>query len=151
LLNFFIPPHLRQTYHHTKLHLSADTFDPVPSSSLAAFTPSSLLFPHRRNIRFDRVEGTLATSRHFDKGYHLTPMPDKKNRLSENVSGKFYVDDQCIDCDACRATAPDNFARNDEKGYSFVLKQPTTELESQLCRDALEGCPVEAIGEDGDD
>ena len=76
-------------------------------------------------------------------------MADINNRLSENVPGKFFVDDQCIDCDACRATAPDNFARNDEKGYSYVFKQPENELEAQLCRDALEGCPVEAIGDNG--
>jgi ferredoxin len=28
--------------------------------------------------------------------------------------------------------------------------QPTTEEEIALCMEALEGCPVEAIGEDGD-
>ncbi len=78
-------------------------------------------------------------------------MADKTNRLPENVPGKFYVDDQCIDCDACRATAPDNFSRDDDKGYSFVSKQPENEVEFQLCMDALEGCPVEAIGSDGDE
>ncbi|MDK2971343.1 MAG: ferredoxin [Candidatus Sumerlaeota bacterium] len=76
-------------------------------------------------------------------------MADFEARLSENVPGKFYVDDQCIDCDACRATAPDNFARDEEKGYSYVCKQPENETEEQLCMDALEGCPVEAIGDDG--
>lgn len=78
-------------------------------------------------------------------------MADKSSILPENVPGKFYVDDQCIDCDACRATAPDNFERDDEKGYSFVSKQPEDETEFQLCIDALEGCPVEAIGDDGDE
>jgi ferredoxin len=77
-------------------------------------------------------------------------MADYSARLEENVPGKFYVDDQCIDCDACRATAPDNFARDEEKGYSYVSKQPENETEAQLCMDALEGCPVEAIGDDGD-
>ena len=28
------------------------------------------------------------------------------NRYFENVTGKFYVDNQCIDCDLCRETAP---------------------------------------------
>ncbi|CAN5447936.1 ferredoxin [soil metagenome] len=77
-------------------------------------------------------------------------MADKSNKLAENAEGAFFVDDQCIDCDACRATAPDNFARDDEKGYSYVKKQPESETEKQLCIDALEGCPVEAIGSDGD-
>jgi len=77
-------------------------------------------------------------------------MADKSARLPENTAGKYYVDETCIDCDACRATAPDNFARDDEKGYSFVMRQPANEMEEQLCRDALEGCPVEAIGSDGE-
>ncbi len=76
-------------------------------------------------------------------------MADKSNKYAENVAGKFFVDDSCIDCDACRATAPDNFAREDEKGFSYVFKQPSSEVEYQLCMDALEGCPVEAIGSDG--
>ncbi|MBI5153871.1 ferredoxin, partial [Candidatus Poribacteria bacterium] len=45
----------------------------------------------------------------------------------------------------------DNFERDDEKGYSFVSKQPANDTELQLCMDAMEGCPVEAIGEDGDE
>ena len=42
------------------------------------------------------------------------------------------------------------FTRNDEGGHSFVNKQPTTEEDIALCMEALEGCPVEAIGDDGD-
>lgn len=77
-------------------------------------------------------------------------MADKTNRLAENVPGRYYVDDQCIDCDACRETAPDFFRRNDERGYSFVYRQPTTDEERAQCDEAKEGCPVEAIGDDGD-
>ncbi|GAB4310714.1 MAG: ferredoxin [Candidatus Sumerlaeia bacterium] len=77
-------------------------------------------------------------------------MADKNLRLPENAPGKFYVDETCIDCDACRATAPDNFTRHDEKGFSYVFKQPATPEEEQACRDAMDGCPVEAIGDDGD-
>ena len=71
------------------------------------------------------------------------------NRYPENVPGKFYVDDQCIDCDLCRETAPDNFTRNEDGGYSYVYKQPTSPDEETLCKEAMEGCPVEAIGSDG--
>lgn len=77
-------------------------------------------------------------------------MADKDDKWENNVAGKFYVDQQCIDCDLCRETAPDFFTRNDDGGYSFVHKQPTTEEDISLCMEALEGCPVEAIGEDGD-
>jgi len=76
-------------------------------------------------------------------------MADKTKKWSDNTAGKFYVDDQCIDCDACRAEAPDHFTRNDEHGYSFVFKQPTTPEEAEKCQQALEACPVEAIGSDG--
>ena len=63
----------------------------------------------------------------------------------------FYCDDQCIDCDLCRETAPANFTRSDDGGYSYVFKQPTTPEEEALCKEAMEGCPVEAIGNNGED
>jgi ferredoxin len=78
--------------------------------------------------------------------HHMADLEDKN---PENVSGKFYVDSQCIDCDLCRETAPSNFTRADDEGYSFVYKQPTTPEEEAQCVEAMEGCPVEAIGEDG--
>ena len=77
-------------------------------------------------------------------------MANKADKWDQNAGGKFYVDQQCIDCDLCRETAPAFFMRNDEGGYSFVQKQPTTEEEIAVCMEALEGCPVEAIGNDGD-
>lgn len=77
-------------------------------------------------------------------------MAEKSEKWEENVLGKFYVDEQCIDCDLCRETAPTCFKRNDDGGYSYVYKQPTTEEEREACQEALEGCPVEAIGEDGE-
>ena len=76
-------------------------------------------------------------------------MADKEDKYSDNVWGTYYVDEQCIDCDLCRQVAPDNFTRNEDEGYSFVYKQPSTPEESELCEEALEGCPVEAIGDDG--
>ena len=77
-------------------------------------------------------------------------MADAANKYPENAPGKYYVDNQCIDCDLCRETAPVSFTRSDEGGFSFVHKQPTTEEEIALCMEALEGCPVEAIGNDGE-
>jgi ferredoxin len=78
-------------------------------------------------------------------------MADLENRYADNVSGEFYVDDQCIDCDLCRETASDNFTRNEDGGYSYVYKQPETPEERALCEEAMEGCPVEAIGCNGGD
>jgi len=77
-------------------------------------------------------------------------MANREDRYPDNAAGRFYVDGQCIDCDACRATAPDHFRRNDESGYSYVFHQPKTPDEEERCREALQGCPVEAIGDDGE-
>src|SRR5947208_2891170 len=65
-------------------------------------------------------------------------MADAANKYAENVPGKFYVDDQCIDCDLCRETAPANFKRNDDGGHSYVYKQPETPEEEGLCKEAKE-------------
>jgi ferredoxin len=78
-------------------------------------------------------------------------MANKSDKWGPNVPGKFYVDQQCIDCDLCRETAPSFFTRHDEGGYSYVFKQPTAEDEIAQCMEALEGCPVEAIGHDGEE
>jgi ferredoxin len=78
-----------------------------------------------------------------------TKMADAANKYPENVTGKFYVDEQCIDCDLCRETAPANFKRNDDGGHSYVYKQAEAPDEEALCKEAMEGCPVEAIGSDG--
>lgn len=77
-------------------------------------------------------------------------MANKADAVADNTPGKFYVDSQCIDCNLCRDTAPNNFKQNEEKGYSFVYKQPSTPEEEQQCQEAMEGCPVEAIGNDGE-
>jgi len=74
---------------------------------------------------------------------------DVKEKVSENVPGTYYVDSNCIDCDVCRDTAPDNFTRSNDNGYSFVYKQPENDDELALCDEALSTCPVEAIGSDG--
>jgi len=75
-------------------------------------------------------------------------MADAADKVADNVAGKWYVDTQCIDCDLCRTTAPDNFKQNPDEGYSFVYKQPENEDEEKLCQEALDECPVEAIGKD---
>lgn len=77
-------------------------------------------------------------------------MADASNRYAQNTSGAFYVDDQCIDCDLCRETAPANFKRDDDGGHSYLFKQPESPEELALCKEAMEGCPVEAIGDDGE-
>ena len=76
-------------------------------------------------------------------------MADPTKKWPDNVPGKYFVDELCIDCDACRAEAPANYTRNNEHGFSYVFKQPTTPEEEAKCQTALEACPVEAIGKTG--
>jgi ferredoxin len=77
-------------------------------------------------------------------------MADKYLKTPENVPGKFYVDNSCTDCGLCPDTAPSVFKRFDEGGYSVVFRQPQTPEEITLANEALEGCPTNSIGNDGD-
>lgn len=77
-------------------------------------------------------------------------MADKTKKHKENVPGLFYVDDECINCDACVLAAENHFKLLEDEGYAVVFKQPKTEEEKEACIEALESCPVEAIGQDGD-
>ena len=76
-------------------------------------------------------------------------MADKSNKYPQNAAGKFYVDNQCIACDACCTSAPNNFQMNMDEGHAFLSKQPESPEEEAQCKEAMEGCPVEAIGNDG--
>lgn len=77
-------------------------------------------------------------------------MADRTRSYADNIPGAFYVDDSCIDCDMCLATAPENFKRDQEHGYSYIAKQPESDEERVLCLQAMEDCPVGAIGCDED-
>jgi ferredoxin len=76
-------------------------------------------------------------------------MADKYQKAPENVPGKYYVDNTCIDCDLCRNIAPGTFTRHDEGGYSIVFKQPESPEETAQAEEARASCPTETIGNDG--
>ena len=78
-------------------------------------------------------------------------MADRTDKVENNVLGKYYVDSNCIDCDICRETAPENFRADEDEGYSYVFKQPINDDEEARCQDAMESRPMEAIGDDGDE
>jgi glyoxylase-like metal-dependent hydrolase (beta-lactamase superfamily II)/ferredoxin len=65
-------------------------------------------------------------------------------RLPQNVAGDFYVDDTCIDCDACRQLAPATFRDHGEQ--SSVYRQPETEEETHQALLSLIACPTASIG-----
>lgn len=76
-------------------------------------------------------------------------MADKNSRFKDNVGGRYYVDDQCIACDACCVEAPKFFAMNDNDGHAYVKLQPISPAEIEEAENALAACPVEAIGNNG--
>lgn len=77
-------------------------------------------------------------------------MAEKKLKTPENVPGRYYVDNTCIDCDLCRQLAPESFKRLDDGGYSYVFRQPTTPEEIAQAEEALTSCPTDTIGNDGE-
>ena len=83
-----------------------------------------------------------------DLGF-LSIMADKNEKNEFNVPGKFYVDSQCIGCALCASTAEGLFAISDT-GCAYVAKQPASDEETALCTEAMESCPVQAIGDDGE-
>lgn len=76
-------------------------------------------------------------------------MADPKNKDPRNAPGRYYTDDNCIDCDYCREVAPAVFARDDDRGVSYVRRQPRTTREVEAVHEAMEACGVVAIGDDG--
>ena len=85
-------------------------------------------------------------------------MADPANRWEDNVGGEvtiggkrlsFFVDKECILCSVCSDAAPRNFKMSDDEDHDVCYKQPETEDELAQCYEAMETCPVEAIGDHG--
>lgn len=71
-------------------------------------------------------------------------MATQTQRRPENVTGDFFVDLTCIDCDTCRWMAPQVFHR--ENGQSAVYHQPEHSGDRQMALQALLACPTASIG-----
>jgi glyoxylase-like metal-dependent hydrolase (beta-lactamase superfamily II)/ferredoxin len=71
-------------------------------------------------------------------------MADPKRRLAANAAGPWFVDETCINCDACRQYAPEIFAEIGE--YSAVKQQPQTAEQTWRAELALLACPTGSIG-----
>jgi glyoxylase-like metal-dependent hydrolase (beta-lactamase superfamily II)/ferredoxin len=71
-------------------------------------------------------------------------MADPKKSLATNVSGNFFVDSTCIDCDTCRQLAPRTFV--EDGSYSAVFRQPENDEEVLEALRALVCCPTASIG-----
>jgi len=77
-------------------------------------------------------------------------MASIENRWEDNASGKYYVDKECILCSLCVDFAPENFKESDSGDHDIVFKQPENEDEEKNVKEALENCPVDCIGDDGE-
>lgn len=75
-------------------------------------------------------------------------MADRTAKYPENAPGPFYVDQECIFCEACIEIAPEHFMA-EGSDHAYVARQPENDSEWALCKEAVENCPVEAIGDDG--
>lgn len=73
-------------------------------------------------------------------------MANVSRALPSNVSGDWFVDSTCIDCDTCRQLAPQVFGEAD--GYSFVYDQPGA-AGQRAALHALISCPTGSIGTRG--
>jgi ferredoxin len=80
--------------------------------------------------------------------WRIKAMADKESKVPENVDGKYYVDTECTACETCVEIAPENFEMVEDE-HAYVKKQPENEDEEEACAEAMESCPVEAIGDDG--
>jgi len=74
-------------------------------------------------------------------------MADIKKAVPENVTGEFFVDTTCINCDTCRQLARSTF--KDQGNHSFVYDQPQSQEEQQAATRALLCCPTGSIGTTG--
>ena len=77
-------------------------------------------------------------------------MADRAKKWAQNVPGPYYVDEDCIDCNLCSEIAPETFAVNKDEGHDYVHTQPADDAARKLAEEALESCPVESIGRDGE-
>ncbi|MBD2001181.1 MBL fold metallo-hydrolase [Oculatella sp. FACHB-28] len=71
-------------------------------------------------------------------------MAQLSQRRPQNVSGDFYVDRSCIDCDTCRWMAPEVF--HEAGDQSAVHHQPVNDDERLRAMQALLACPTASIG-----
>ncbi|MEZ5145349.1 MAG: ferredoxin [Acidimicrobiales bacterium] len=62
-----------------------------------------------------------------------------------DVSGEWFVDTRCIECDAARHWAPGLIAA-DADGLSYVARQPASPEEEAAMWRASVACPTQSIG-----
>ncbi len=79
------------------------------------------------------------------KGSHTNPSGTP--HAEEEAGIKFYVTDDCNGCGLCKSIAPEFFDCIDYAYSYFLVRQPRTEQEVILLRDASSFCVLDAICE----
>ncbi|OGJ91644.1 MAG: ferredoxin [Candidatus Raymondbacteria bacterium RifOxyC12_full_50_8] len=76
-------------------------------------------------------------------------MADRNAKIHGNAAGRYFVDTSCSACNLCAEIAPDNFKLTSDGTGAIVIKQPQSPGEEEICKEAKENCPSEAIGDNG--
>ena len=79
--------------------------------------------------------------------HHRWPDNVDEDGIVEGRPVRFFVDTECISCTVCSELAPAHFRLADTEDHDVCFRQPADVEQLAACRDALEACPVEAIGE----
>jgi ferredoxin len=72
-------------------------------------------------------------------------MEERASKLPNNVPGDYFVSEDCDGCAYCGMVAPENFEFDKPSNTYFIARQPQTEGEMEMVREAMEDCPVDAI------
>ena len=68
----------------------------------------------------------------------------------DNTDGNYFVHDACIACDTCTQIAPEHFKLTADYDHAVVTKQPCSKVQIDICNEAIDACPVAAIGKHDD-
>ena len=71
----------------------------------------------------------------------------KTTMPNEEGSVEFYITEECNGCGLCKNIAPDFFDCVDYAYLYYLTRQPSSEFEVLMLRDAAAVCTVDAIRE----
>lgn len=65
--------------------------------------------------------------------------------LPRNITGKYFITDECEGCAYCALVASANFEFDKRTNTYFVCRQPVGDVELEFVMEAMDDCPVSAI------
>lgn len=76
-------------------------------------------------------------------------MANPNSRFPENVPGRWYIDESCINCGMFPSAVPEVFRTNDAGTNTIVHCQPNSPEIVAQCDEIAGLCPTNSIGSDG--